>query len=108
HGRHGAQLTRSGAPAESRSRVARGGDVALPDGEACLALVGTDRGFKDALAPPGTLELVGGRPDAGREPGEIAGSERGRLQDGRPLDREPERIRLELEEDVVARRAPVG
>src|SRR5207249_4075125 len=83
HGRHGGYLTRSGAPAESRSGVARGGDVALPGGEASRALVGADRRFEQALAPPGTLELVGGRPDAGRETGEIAGAERRRLQEGR-------------------------
>src|SRR5206468_2047760 len=89
HGRHGGHLTRSGAPAESRSGVARGGDVALPGGEASRALVGADRRFEQALAPPGSPELIGGRPDAGRETGEIAGAERRRLQDGRPLDREP-------------------
>src|SRR5438093_7682852 len=89
---------------EARSRVARRGDVALPGGEAGLTLVGCDRGFEQSLAPPGTLELVGRRPHAGREAGEIACPERGGLQDGRSLDRKPERVRLQLEEEIVARR----
>src|SRR5438093_608966 len=114
-GRRAAAIRRASRPPRgraarraSRRRLARGAHVPLPGGEALLALRRAQARVEQPLAPPARAEIVRPSPHAGREPGQPRRPERARLEDGRALDGEAEGVRLELEEDVVLRRAAVG
>src|SRR5438093_3459817 len=82
--------------------------MALPGGEALLALRGGNARLEEPVAPPACSELVRPRPHARGESGQPGRAERARLEDGRARDRAAEGGRLERGEDVVLRRAPVG
>ena len=52
-------------------------------------------------------DVVEAVPVADRQAGEVRGAERGRLGDDRPLHRDAEEVRLELEEQVIDRGAAI-
>src|SRR2546428_14129578 len=80
----------TGRPLRLRSR---GTHVSLPGGEAVFALRRRERRLEEAIAAPGLSEVPGRGPDAGREPGQVAGAERARLHDRRALGRQAEAAR---------------
>src|SRR5688572_6974901 len=87
--------------------AARAFDGPRPARHVCGCGIAGDRGFELPVGAPARGELGRRSPQASGETGEICRALRGGLDVRRTYHRYPQQVRLELEQEVVARRAAV-